>query len=56
MQTMLLTLAVFALAMLGLGLGLFFRRAPLAGSCGGLACQNACHACPRKSEREAAHD
>ncbi len=47
-MTLLATLLIFALAMLGLGLGLLFRRAPLAGSCGGLACRNACHACPRR--------
>jgi hypothetical protein len=52
MQTMILTFSVFALAMLGHGLGLFFRRAPLEGSCGGIACQKACHACPRKHQEE----
>ncbi|WP_198947703.1 hypothetical protein [Haematobacter missouriensis] len=48
MQTLIFTLMIFGLAMLGLGLGLFFRRASLRGSCGGLACQNACHTCPRR--------
>lgn len=52
MQTTFLTFAVFTLAMLGLGLGLFFQRMPLKGSCGGLACRNACHACPRKRREE----
>ncbi|WP_164881774.1 hypothetical protein [Paenirhodobacter populi] len=51
MQTVILSLVVFALAMLGLGLGVLCRRAPLKGSCGGLACGNACAACPRKEEK-----
>lgn len=38
MTTFALTFVVFALAALGLGLGVAFRRAPIQGSCGGLAC------------------
>lgn len=38
MTTVLLTFIVFVLAMVGLGLGVLFGRAPVKGSCGGLAC------------------
>ncbi|WP_112313378.1 (Na+)-NQR maturation NqrM [Pseudogemmobacter bohemicus] len=53
MQTLVFTLLIFALAMLGLSLGVMFRRTPIRGSCGGLACQNACHACPKKKGGQA---
>lgn len=36
--TLVMTLVIFALAALGLGLGVAFRRAPIQGSCGGAAC------------------
>ncbi|MFE3837308.1 hypothetical protein [Pseudogemmobacter sonorensis] len=49
MQTILLGLILFMLATLGLGLGAILRRPPIKGSCGGLACANACHACPRRA-------
>ena len=48
------TLAVFALAMLGLGLGLFLTGRPLRGSCGGSqdeVCEGrslSCMACPNR--------
>ena len=38
METFILAIVLFALAGCGLGLGLFFGRAPIKGSCGGLAC------------------
>ena len=37
MMTFVIAFAVSALALLGLGLGLLLKRAPLQGSCGGLA-------------------
>lgn len=39
MTTVLLTVAVFALSALGLGLGVALGRAPVSGSCGGTACR-----------------
>lgn len=35
MTIVLLTVAVFLLAVFGLGVGIMFQRAPLKGSCGG---------------------
>lgn len=35
--TVLLSLAVFAVVMLGMAVGVMFKRKPLAGSCGGLS-------------------
>ena len=37
MMTFVIAFAVFALALVGLGLGLLLKRPPLQGSCGGLA-------------------
>jgi hypothetical protein len=37
MMTFVIAFAVFALALLGLGLGLLLKRGPVQGSCGGLA-------------------
>ncbi|MFD2238500.1 hypothetical protein [Aureimonas populi] len=48
MQTILAATLLVALAMLALGLGLFFGRPALKGSCGGLACGGACGSCERK--------
>ncbi|WP_294925393.1 hypothetical protein [uncultured Paracoccus sp.] len=48
MQTVILTFVILGLSVTGLALGAILRRAPLRGSCGGLACNNACHACPRR--------
>ena len=48
MGTLILTLLVILLAVAGLAVGVLLGRAPLKGSCGGLACGGACAACPRK--------
>ncbi len=55
MQTFLLTLCLMLLSVGGLALGLLFGRAPVKGSCGGLACIKGadCEACRRGKEREA---
>lgn len=37
MMTFVIAFAVFALALLGLGLGMLLNRRPVQGSCGGLA-------------------
>ncbi len=59
-MTLLATIGILALAMLGLGLGLLLSGRPLRGSCGGLAdarCQGrslSCLACPnRRRDTEA---
>ena len=44
-MTLILTLAVCSLAFLALGLGLLLGRAPLRGSCGGLAVQQGGESC-----------
>jgi hypothetical protein len=53
MQTLLLSLVVFLLSIGGLAVGLFFGRAPIKGSCGGLSCGHSfeCAACPHNPER-----
>ena len=38
MTTFVLTVVIFGLAALGLGLGVVFKRAPISGSCGGGVC------------------
>jgi len=45
MTLFLLTLAVTALAMLGLAIGMLLGRGPLKGSCGGNAVVRACPLC-----------
>ena len=49
MQTFILTLFFVLLSVLGLGLGVLAGRAPIKGSCGGLACMKGagCGACAR---------
>lgn len=56
MATILLAIAIFALAVAGLALGVFFGGAPIKGSCGGLACieKADCAACPHRDREEAA--
>ena len=56
--TLLLTFALFALVMLVMAIGLFFRRPCLRGSCGGPEVLGpdgeplTCDTCPRRKERE----
>lgn len=47
MSTFLLTFSIFLLSGAGLALGVLFGRAPLKGSCGGIACVKSisCGAC-----------
>lgn len=49
MQTFILTLILMLLSVLGLGLGVLAGRAPIRGSCGGIACRKGagCRACPK---------
>ncbi len=55
MQTFLLTLLLILLSVGGLALGSILGRAPIKGSCGGLACTDRAHcaACGRKKGRGA---
>jgi len=55
MQTFLLTLGLMMLSCAGLAIGLLFGRAPIRGSCGGLACVEGahCEACGRGKGHEA---
>lgn len=48
MFTFLLTLALFALAIAGLSIGVLLGRPPIKGSCGGVSCIRGadCAACP----------
>ncbi len=48
MTLFILTFVGFALAILGLGVGLLLGRGPLKGSCGGDAVVKVCGLCPRK--------
>lgn len=54
METFILTFAILALAILGLAIGVILGRAPLKGSCGGLACQKgiSCGVCKAQSAKE----
>lgn len=52
METVLLSIAIVALSVTGLALGVIFGRPPLAGSCGGIACRHGleCAGCTRHHE------
>ena len=49
MATVILSIVIVVLSVMGLAVGLFFGRPPIRGSCGGLACRNDtnCDACTR---------
>lgn len=49
MATIILSIVIVLLSAGGLAIGLLFGRAPIKGSCGGLACRNdaGCDACSR---------
>jgi hypothetical protein len=52
MATFLLSFALIGLAIAGLAVGVMVGRAPLRGSCGGVACKGAsCEACPRRGSQ-----
>ncbi len=46
MQTILAAIVLAILAVTALAVGVLMGRAPIRGSCGGIACGGACHACP----------
>lgn len=48
MQTLVAATLLVGLAMLALGVGVLFGRSEPKGSCGGLACNGACGACPNR--------
>lgn len=50
MTVFLLSIAVFALAILGLGAGVLLGGRPLKGSCGGNAVLNICPLCGSKEK------
>lgn len=50
MTTVLLTIGILGVAMLGIGIGLFFGRAEIKGSCGGVG-GGACSVCGNDSSQ-----
>ncbi|MBT8455695.1 MAG: hypothetical protein HKO95_18475 [Rhodobacteraceae bacterium] len=54
MATLILTFLISLLAILGLAIGVIAGRAPLKGSCGGLACHKGigCGTCRLKQRKE----
>lgn len=53
METMLIAVVLVAISMGGLAVGVLGGRPAIKGSCGGIACQGACHACPNRTEGDA---
>ena len=55
MATLLLAFVIILLAIAGLAVGVMLGRAPIKGSCGGLACAKGidCGVCQVKAKREA---
>lgn len=53
METLVLALVVVGLSVGGLALGVLLGRAPLKGSCGGMACIDKieCEVCPNRKGR-----
>lgn len=53
METLLLTLIIVILAILGLAVGAMAGRGPIKGSCGGLACHKGidCATCKSRSRK-----
>ncbi len=47
MTTVFFALIIVLLSVGGLSIGVLFGRAPLRGTCGGLAVLGACEACPK---------
>ncbi len=52
METIILSFLILLLAMGGLAIGVTAGRAPIKGSCGGLACSN-CGKCKAKPQEDA---
>lgn len=52
MQTVLAAILLTGVAMLALAAGILAGRAPLKGSCGGVACGGKCQACDRSEGRK----
>jgi uncharacterized protein len=50
MATVLVSVVLMALAMVGLAAGVIVGRPAIKGSCGGIACGGACERCPTKHE------
>lgn len=58
MISFLFAFVLLSLSILGLALGVIFGRAPIRGSCGGLACHKGlgCAGCPARDAHETGKD